>query len=405
MRSLLVDIEPLRKHRAFRRLWFGSTVSSIGSQLTVVGIAYQAYVLTHSSFVVGMVSLVQLIPTLIGSLGGGAIADAIDRRTVLVVAQITLALSSGALALNASLAHPELWVLFVATSASAVFQGLDFPTRLAVMPMIVPQEDLKSAYALQSMVSGAAFVVGPLLAGVIIAGLGLPWIYGADVLSYGAALCAALLLPALPPGQGGTPAGFSSVREGLAFLRSDHLLKATFGLDLVAMTFGMPKAVFPALGLGFFHGGPGTVSLLFAAPGAGALVASMISGWVRHVRSHGRALVVCMVVWGLSIAVFGLVPMLVVGLVMLGLAGAADTYGGVFRMDILQKRTPQELQGRLSGTFFAAAVAGNRLGDGESGVVAAAGGPQFAVWSGGLACLIGTALYVWRVPKLWERSA
>jgi predicted MFS family arabinose efflux permease len=294
-------------------------------------------------------------------------------------------------------------VLFVATSASAAFQGLDFPTRLAVMPMILPAEDLPSAYALQSLVTSVAVVAGPLLAGLIISGLSLGAVYTVDVISYGAALVAAIMLPALPPARGGTPIGIRSVMEGLRFLRSEQLLMATFGIDLIAMTFGMPRAVFPALGVELFHGGAGTVGLLFAAPGAGALIGSLLSGWARRIRSQGRALVVCMLGWGSAIAVFGVVPILWIGLCLLGLAGAADVFGTVFRIAILQQRTPEHLQGRLSGTFYAAAVSGNRLGDGESGFAAAIGGPQFAVWSGGLACVVGTLLFVWRVPRLWER--
>jgi len=400
---MFADVTPLRRHMQFRRLWMGLLVSSIGSQLTVVGVAYQAYTLTHSTLIVGLVSLVQLAPTLVGAMGGGAVADAADRRRLLIMAQVMLALASGALAFNAFLPHPALWVLFVATSASAAFQGLDWPTRLAVMPMILPAEDLPSAYALQSLVTSVAVIVGPALAGVIIAQFGLGAVYSADVGSYSAALVAALLLPALPPAGGGTPTSLRSVIEGLRFLRSERLLSATFGIDLVAMTFGMPKAVFPALGVGLFHGGAGVVGLLFAAPGAGALLGSLLSGWARRVHSQTRALVVCMLGWGAAIALFGVVPVLWIGLCLLGLAGACDVFGTVFRVAILQRQTPERLQGRLSGTFYAAAVAGNRLGDGESGAAAAIGGPQFAVWSGGLACLVGTLLMVWRVPRLWER--
>jgi ENTS family enterobactin (siderophore) exporter len=380
----------------------GLLISSIGSQLTVVGVAFQAYVLTHSTLVVGLVSLVQLAPTLVGAMGGGAVADAMDRRRLLILAQVMLGAASGGLALNAVMPHPELWVLYVATSASAAFQGLDWPTRLALMPMILPAEDLSSAYALQSLVSSASVVVGPSVAGLVIARFGLGAVYMVDVVSYGASLTAAFLLPRLPPVAGGTPTSFRSVVDGLRFLRSERLLMATFGIDLVAMTFGMPKAVFPALGIRFFHGGAGTVGLLFAAPGAGALVGSLLSGWTGRVRSQARALVVCMLGWGGAIVVFGLVNVLWVGLVLLGIAGASDVFGTVFRVSILQRQTPDHLQGRLSGTFFAAAVAGNRLGDGESGLAANLGGSQFAVWSGGLACLIGTLLVAWRVPSLWR---
>ena len=400
MKSLLADITPLRRHRNFRRLWTGLLISSIGSQLTVVAVAYQAYVMTHSTLIVGLVSLVQLVPTLVGAMGGGAVADSMDRRRLLILAQVMLAATSAALAVNAFMPHPELWVLFVATSASAAFQGLDWPTRLALMPAILPTEDLTSGYALQSLVSSAAVVIGPSLAGLVIARFGLGAVYTLDVVSYGASFTAAMLLPKLLPAGGGTPTSLRSVMDGLKFLRSDQLLMATFGIDLVAMTFGMPKAVFPAFGINVYHGGAGTVGLLFAAPGAGALVGSLLSGWTGRVRGQARALVFCMLGWGAAIVVFGLVHVLWVGLVMLAIAGASDVFGTVFRVSILQRRTPDYLQGRLSGTFFAAAVAGNRLGDAESGVAAAIGGPQFAVWSGGVACLIGTLLIAWRVPAL-----
>ena len=297
MKSLLADITPLRRHQPFRRLWVGLLISSIGGQLTIVGVAYQAYVLTHSTLVVGLVSLVQLAPTLVGALGGGAVADAIDRRRILILAQVMLAAASGGLALNAFMPHPELWVLFVATSASAAFQGLDWPTRLALMPMILPTEDLSSAYALQSLVSSVSVVVGPSLAGLVIARFGLGTVYTVDVVSYGASLTAAMLLPKFPPTAGGTPISLRSVMDGLRFLRSEQLLMATFGIDLVAMTFGMPKAVFPALGIRLFHGGAGTVGLLFAAPGAGALLGSLLSGWTGRVRAQARALVFCMLGW------------------------------------------------------------------------------------------------------------
>jgi MFS family permease len=346
---------------------------------------------------------VALVPTLIGSLGGGSIADAMDRRRVLLLTQLMLAASSAGLVANALMPHPQLWVLFVATSASAAFQGLDWPTRLAIIPMIVEPEDLSSAFALQSMVTNLAIVVGPALAGLVIARFGLSVLYTIDVVSYGATLLSAALLPSLRPAGGGTPMSVRAVTDGLRFLRSQKLLAATFALDLNAMVFGMPKAVFPALGIGLFGGGAGTVGLLYAAPGAGALVASVLSGWVKRITSQGRALTVCMIVWGAAIAAFGVIPVLWVGLVLLGLAGGADVIGGVFRVAILQASTPENLQGRLSGVFFAAAVSGNRLGDGESGLAASVGGAQFAVWSGGLVCLVGTILLAWRIPALWRR--
>jgi predicted MFS family arabinose efflux permease len=348
--------------------------------------------------------LTSLVPTLVGSLGGGTLADAVDRRRLLVLTQILFAVSSASLAANALLPEPRLWVLFVAAAATAAIQGVDWPTRLAIMPMILTPEDLPSAYALQSVVNNVAMVAGPALAGLLIARVGLGWVYLADMISYAVTLVAAMLLPRLPPAGGGTAATLGSVIEGLKYLRTQKLLAATFVLDLNAMIFGMPKAVFPAFAAEVFGGGAATVGLLYAAPGAGALLASLMSGWVRHVSFQARALVVCMFVWGGAIAAFGIIPVLWIGLILLAVAGGSDVIGGVFRVAILQRSTPDQLQGRLGGLFFAAAVSGNRLGDAESGLAASVGGPQFAVWSGGVACIIGTALLAWRMPQLWRRD-
>jgi MFS family permease len=402
--SVLADITPLRRHRHFRTLWFGLAVSRIGSQLTVVGVSYQVYKLTHSTLTVGLVSLVALVPTLVGSIGGGSLADAMDRRRVLMLSQVMLAMASAALVANALLPHPRLWVLFVATAASAAFQGLDWPTRIAILPMIVPADDLPSANALQQMGNQTAIVLGPVLAGLVIAQFDLSVLYAIDVASYGATVTAAALLPKLRPEGGGTPVSLGAVLDGLRYVRSQRLLAATFAVDLIAMIFGMPRAVFPALGVGLFKGGARTVGLLYAAPGAGALLASLLSGWVKGIRFQNRALVVSMLVWGTAIAALGVVPVLWIGLVLLAVAGGSDVIGSVFRMAILQRIAPEHLQGRLSGLFFAAAVSGVRLGDGESGVAASIGGAQFAVWSGGLLCLVGMILLAWKVPTLWRKD-
>jgi MFS family permease len=400
--SLLADIGPLRKSVEFRRLWYGLTITSLGSQLTIVALAYQTYQLTHSTAMVGLVSLTGLGPVLVGSLVGGAVADAMDRRRLLMLTQFFLATGSAALAINALLPHPHLWVLFVASAGSAAFQGFDWPTRMAAIPMLVAADDLASAFAIQSVVSNLAMVVGPALGGLLIAHGGLAVVYFCDVGSYLAVLLAAIMLPPLLPTGGGTAVSARSIVDGLQYLRHQRLLSATFLLDLNAMVFGMPKAVFPALGGGLFHGSASTVGLLYAAPGAGALAASLLSGWVARILRQARALVLCMVVWGVSIALFGIVPVLWIGLGLLAIAGGADVIGGVLRVAILQTTTPEQLQGRLGGVFYAAAVSGNRIGDGEAGLAADIGGSQFAVWSGGVLCLVSTALLAWRIPELWR---
>ncbi|HVB93994.1 MAG TPA: MFS transporter [Acidimicrobiales bacterium] len=402
MARFVVDVSPLRRYRHFRRLWAGQVVSGMGTQLTLVAVSFQAYSLTRSTLVVGLIGLVQLLPLLAGALWGGTLADAMDRKRVLVLTQVAMAAAVGGLVVNASRPHPAVWPLFVCTAAGAGFQGVDWPARRAALPMLVDDGDVTAAIALQTSIQQLALVAGPALAGVLIATIGLGAVYAIDVATYGVALVAALLLPALVPSGGGTPMGLRSMTEGFRHLRRQRLLSATYWIDLNAMIFGMPRAVFPALGVGLFGGGAGTVGLLYAAPGAGALAGSLFTGWCTRVRHQGRAIAACVVVWGVTIALFGIIPVLWIGLTLLALAGAADVVSAVFRQAVQQRTVPEHLQGRLSGTFFAVVAGGPRLGDAETGAAAAVGGPQFAVWSGGLACVVGVGVLIWRVPELWR---
>jgi predicted MFS family arabinose efflux permease len=398
----IVDINPLRRYRHFRRLWVGQVVSGLGSQLTLVAVSFQAYALTHATLIVGLIGLAQLVPLLAGALWGGALADAMDRKKVLVLTQVAMASGVGGLVVNASISHPKVWPLFLCTAANAGFQGVDWPARRAALPMLVAAPDVTAAIALQTTIQQLALVAGPALAGILIATIGLSAVYGIDVATFAAALVAALLLPALIPSGGGTPMGLRSMTEGFRHLRREKLLSATYWIDLNAMIFGMPRAVFPALGVGLFGGGAGVVGLLYAAPGAGALIGSLVTGWCARVRHQGRAIATCVVIWGGTIALFGVIPVLWIGLTLLAVAGAADVVSAVFRQAVQQRAVPEKLQGRLSGTFFAVVAGGPRLGDAETGVASAIGGPQFAVWSGGLACVVGAVLLLWRVPELWR---
>jgi MFS family permease len=402
MARFVIDLTPLRRYRYFRGLWGGQVVSGLGSQLTLVAVSFQVYGLTHSTLAVGLISLVQLGPLLAGALWGGTLADAVDRRKVLVLTQVAMATAVGGLVVNASLAHPAVWPLFACSAVGAGFQGVDWPARRAALPMLVRQEDVTAAVALQTSSQQLALVAGPALAGILIASIGLSAVYTIDVATFAVAFVAAVLLPALPPTGGGTRMGLRSMTEGFRHLRGERLLSATYLIDLNAMIFGMPRAVFPALALDLYHGGAGVVGFLYAAPGAGALVGSLITGWCSRVRHQGRAIAACVMAWGLTITLFGLTPVLWIGLVLLGLAGAADVFSAVFRQAVQLRTVPDHLQGRLSGTFFAVVAGGPRVGDLETGVAAAIGGPQFAVWSGGLACMIGVVVLVWRVPELWR---
>ena len=402
---LLADLSPLRESRDYRLLFAGHAVSFLGSQMTLVAMPYQVYRLTRSSLAVGMASLAALLPLLALSLLGGSIADAVDRRRLLLVAQLLLAATSAGLALNAGSRHPAVWPIFVLGALSAGLAGVDLPTRNAMMPNLVRRELFPAASALTQIRMQLGLAVGPALAGLVIARVGLAGAYWADVASFGVSAVAAWAISPQPPEGGGTRAGIASVREGLRYLRGQRLLVGTFVIDLNAMGFGMPRALFPALGTGLFHGGPATVGLLYAAPGAGALVGAVFTGWVGRVRRQGAAVVAAVMAWGAAIVVFGLVPWLPLGLLLLAVAGAADMVSAVFRSTILQLSLPDALRGRISAVHIAVVTSGPRLGDVESGVAAALTTPRFSVVSGGVACVLGALVVARLVPELARYDA
>ena len=404
MAKVLVDVGPLKQSREFRLLFSGQLVSFMGSQLTVVAVAIQVYDLTHSSFDVGLVSLAQLPLLLIGSLAGGAIVDSRDRRRLMLLAQVLLAALSAGLALNAGRSHPAVWPLFALTALAAGLSGIDRPARAAVVPNVVDKAQLPAAFALWQIQMQLGLVIGPALAGLLIASFHghLAPVFWIDTATFGAAFVAVFFMRPLPPEGGGTRASLGSIVEGLRYLRGRQVLQGTFLIDINAMVFGMPRALFPALGATVFHGGARTVGLLFAAPGAGALIGAATTGWVGGVKRHGRAVVVAVMVWGASIAVFGVTTWLPLALVLLAVAGAADVVSAVFRNTMLQTSVPDSLRGRLSGVHIGVVTGGPRLGDAEAGTVAAVTTPQVSVVSGGLACVVG-ALVVARVLPAFTR--
>jgi MFS family permease len=397
---LLADITPLRESRHYRLLFLNEGFAFLGSQITVVAVPLQIYFMTHSSLAVGMVGLAQLGPLLACSLVGGAVVDAIDRRTLMIWVQLARGALSAGLAANALAPRPALWPLYVLTAAGAGLSAIDGPARMAAVPALVRRELVPAAAALHQILTQVGQVAGPAAAGLIVARASFSAAYAIDAVTFTVASLLALAMRRLPPGEGSTRAGAASVWEGLRFLRGRRALQGNFVIDANAMVFGMPRALFPALGTGLFGGGPATVGLLYAAPGAGALIGALLAGWVGSVRRQGRAVLVAVAVWGLAITVFGLVAWLPLALALLAVAGAADVFSAVFRNTILQLTVPDGLRGRLSAIHIAVVSGGPRLGDAESGGVAALAGPRFSVVSGGLACLAGVALIAWRIPEL-----
>lgn len=398
-RRVLADITPLRESSDFRRLYLGQLVSFIGTQVTVVAVPYQVYQLTGSSLQVGLVSLAQLGPLIVGSLIGGAAADSVDRRRLLLQMQVAMAITTAGLAVNASLENPQVWPIYVLTSLAAGFSGVDRPARSAAIPNVVAKRSLPAAYALWQILLQVGTVIGPALAGVLLSRYGLGAVYWLDVLTFAAAFAAVARMRPLPPHGGGTKAGLGSILEGLRFVRGRRALVGVFAIDLNAMIFGLPRALFPAMAEGVFGGGATTYGLLNAAPGAGALVGAVTTGWVSRIHRQGIAVLVSVAVWGAAMAGFGLTSWLWLALVFLAIAGAADVISAVFRNTILQTSVPDSLRGRISSLQIAVVTGGPRLGDAEAGAMAALAGARFSVVSGGLACVAGVLLVARWLPE------
>jgi MFS family permease len=389
---ILVDTSPLREGREFRLLFTGQLISNLGTQLTVVAIPYQAYGMTRSSLQVGAISLAQLLPFLAGALSAGPVGDAADKRTIMIWTSAAMTLTSAAMAVNAAVPHPSLAVLYVVSALAAGLMGFASTARMAAVPGLVTRRQLSAALAMMQIIIQVGTVVGPALSGVLLR-VGLPLVYGLDAASFVVACISAALLRPLPPAD--RPARLSpwqSTKEGLRYLRSRQALQGVYLIDVNAMVFGMPRALFPAMVDHVFGGGTVALGFLYAAPGAGALVGATTTGWVANVRRQGWAVIAAVSVWGAAIAAFGLVDTLWIGLLLLAVAGWADVISAVLRNTMLQSSIPERFRSRLSSIQMAVVQGGPRVGDMESGVVATLTSIEFSVVSGGLACIVGAAV-------------
>lgn len=409
-RKAFADVTPLRGSPDYRRLWFGSTVSMLGQQMTALAVSVQVYDLTGSNFSVGLVGLFSLFPLVAFGLLGGAIADSMDRRKLGLIASSGLACMSLGLAVQAVLGLHQVWLLYTVVALQSAFFAVNSPTRSAMIPRLLPAEQLPAANALSTMSMNLGLTLGPMLGGLIMGVWNTETVYVVDAVGFAASLYAMWRLPAMLPerangGDPGKPGQRASVAEGFRFLRTRPNVRMTFLGDIAAMVFGMPRALFPAIAVAWYGGDTATVGLLTAAPAVGALAGSLFSGWLGSVRYQGRAVILSIVAWGLAIAAFGLTSWLWLGLLFLAVAGCADTISAVFRNTILQVATPDEMRGRLAGVFIVVVAGGPRLGDFESGSVAALATERVSVISGGLACVVAVLLLTARWRGFWRYDA
>jgi MFS family permease len=354
---------------------------------------------------VGLLGLAELIPLLIVPLIGGAIADALDRRTVLIRTEVGMAVITGLFFVNALLPHPQVWLLFVLASLAAGVYSLGWPAMRSLVPRLVPEDEVAAANALDGVYSSLGAVAGPAFGGVLIAAAGVPWTYGIDCATYAASLLAITALPKLRPLEEVDRPSLRSIVDGFRFLKGRQALIGIFVVDSNAMVFGMPSALFPAIALHRLGGDASTVGYLYAAPYAGALLGSLLSGWTSHVRLQGLAVTICACAWGAAIAGFGFATNLWPALVLLAIAGGADFYSAVLRSTILLRATPDHLRGRLRGIEFAQVASAPSLGDLEAGVLASLTSLRFSVVSGGVLCIAGCIVTALALPGFLRYDA
>ncbi|MBW4076962.1 MAG: MFS transporter [Acidobacteria bacterium] len=405
MPRLVVDAKPLKDSRNFRLLYFGQLVSLLGSNLTFVAVPFQVYQETHSSLWVGVASFVQLPFLIVGSLWGGAAGDRIDKRTILVVGSLVAALASAGLSLNAQLHHNVLVALLVLAAISAGVAGFSAPIRMAAIPKLVAPQQLIAAYSLNQILVNVGTVLGAALGGVLLGAVGLTSCYLIDAVTFVVlAFFTGLMSPMKPSGDHVGVAMLRAIGDGFRYVRSNLVAQAVYVADLNAMVFGLPRALYPAMALTVYHGGPRTLGLLFAASGVGALVMAIFTGWIDRVRRQGRLIALVIMAWGAAMALFGVVHILWFGLVCLAFAGATDVISTILRNTVLQNAITDEFRGRISSVQLAVVTGGPRLGDLESGVVANFTSIEFSIVSGGIACIVGVlALLKWR-PGFWRGS-
>jgi MFS family permease len=410
--SFTIDTRPLR-HPAYRRLWTSNVVTSVGSQLTAVAVPKQIYDITGSSTWIGIASFAALAPLVVFGLWGGAVADAIDRRRLLLGTNVGIAVTSIAFWAQAAAGLHSVWPLIVLLAAQQGLFGVNSAARGSAIPRLVPAQELPAANSLGATVMLAGALFGPMVAGALIPVVGLPTLYLLDAVGLTATLWAVYRLPPLPPlppagaaggpGQGARAAarrsGWAQVTDGFRFVAANRLLLNSFVVDLIAMVFGMPRALFPQLAATAYAGNHLALGLLFAAMPAGALIGGLLSGTFTRVRRHGAMTIGAVAVWGLAMLGLGLSGSLLWACAFLALGGGADFVSMVFRSSILQSAAPDQMRGRMQGVFTVVVAGGPRLADLVHGLAGATLGTRPAIAGGGLAVVLAVVILATLSPE------
>jgi MFS family permease len=399
--SFFADVSIFRRNPNFAFLYIGQFVSFFGTMITGVALPFQIYTETHSILMVGLLSIAQLIPLTFTALLGGVLADRYHRRFLLLFAESFLAVGSLILALNAHLSETSVVLIFLTSAFMSAFNGLHRPALDSIVQQIVPRSDFPAVSALGSLKFSVGMIAGPAIGGLLVAHAGLFVTYLVDTATFAISLGALLMMNHIPkPEVEFDEPVMASLKTGLKYAVSRQELMGSYVVDFVAMVFGMPNALFPAIAQSF--GGAQVLGMLYSAPAVGALVVSILSGWSAKVTRHGAAIAVSAILWGVAIIGFGLASNLWLALFFLALAGGFDAVSGIFRGIMWNQTIPNKLRGRMAGIEMLSYLSGPRLGDAEAALVAAAFGITASVVSGGVLCVVGVGLCCLRLPKFWR---
>jgi MFS family permease len=398
-RGHLMDLTPLRESREFRLLFLGKSVSDLGDEIVATVVPFQVYQLTHSTLAVGLLGLCELVPVFVFPIIGGAFADAVERRRFVIVMHALLAVMSALMAVNATLEEPLLWPLYVFATLSAGLYTFNRPAMSTWPARLLPPDLLPSSNALEAGFHTIAAMAGPVLAGVLILTIQPAGAFLFDVVSFLFVIAMVWRMKPSPPTREDAAVSWTAIRDGFRFVKGKRTIQSVFAIDLNAMIFGFPYALFPAIAADFGHGsGAGVLGLMYAAPALGSFLATAFSGRAKHVRRQGRAIMIAVIVWGAAIVAFGLSDTLWFSLAMLAIAGAGDMVSGIFRMTILQAAVEDSVRGRLDGIGMAVWATGPSIGNLESGVVASIWSVPVSVVSGGILTIVGVGVLRLLVP-------
>lgn len=399
---MLINLKPLFKYRDYRLLFLGQLVSWFGNMLTYVALPYQIFHLTHSSLAVGNVGLVQLIPLLVTSLWGGALADKLDRRKLLLNTEVGLILTSGLLLWNSTLSHPHLWVIYFSAALASGLSGFHRPTIEAMTQSLVSHEDMIAVSSLATFKFSLVMIAAPALAGLMLAKWNISIVYFIDFLTYFVSFAAVFCIQSRIILEKNELSIVSSIKEGIRYAAGRQELIGTYVIDFVAMVFGMPMALFPAIAHGFHS--VVAIGWLYAAPSVGGLIATGLSGWAEKIHRHGAAVSISALIWGIAIILFGMTGNIYMAIIFLAIAGAADGLSGLFRMTMWNQTIPKNLRGRLASIEMISYMSGPLLGNAEAGIVAAGFGVTASVVSGGVMCVFSVVILTMMLPKFWKYS-